>query len=250
MHGCRLRYPRFLGSSPEKPGRGRCQSITRLVEKIDVVSQSLGWLRRSLYFALDKKQFPEKIPNKAEFLGNEHVGVAWFSDTFFLYTRSDQTQSMQQLIQTVGWLLFATMMAESGLRIRGGISFGEAYIDEDESVFVGNPIVEAYQLEKKQQWAGVALTQSAVAKIPERARSGYLADWWVIPYDVPLKEKQTLQTLAVNWTWGGHSFWEASWSRSSEAPLESDWKEHPDICEKFVNTKAFHENVCYNCYKA
>jgi hypothetical protein len=81
------------------------------------------------------------------------------------------------------------MMAESGLRIRGGISFGKAYIDEAESVFVGNPIVEAYQLEKKQQWAGVALTQSAVAKIPERARSGHLADWWVIPYDVPLKER-------------------------------------------------------------
>jgi len=32
------------------------------------------------------------------------------------------------------------MMA--GRMIRGGISFGEAYIDEEESVFVGKPIVE------------------------------------------------------------------------------------------------------------
>ena len=46
------------------------------------------------------------------------------------------------------------MMA--GRMIRGGISFGEAYINEEESVFVGKPIVEVYQLEKSQQWAGVA----------------------------------------------------------------------------------------------
>jgi hypothetical protein len=58
--------------------------------------------------------------------------------------------------------------------VRGGISFGEAYIDEEESVFVGKPIVEAYQLEKSQQWAGVALMEKAVERIPERVHLGFL----------------------------------------------------------------------------
>ena len=122
------------------------------------------------------------------------------------------------------------MMA--GRMIRGGISFGEAYIDEEESVFVGKPIVEAYQLEKRQQWAGVALTEKAVERIPERVRLGVFGDWWVVPYDVPLKEDNTLQPLAVNWTWGGHSWWRVSWSESKKLPDESDWGCLPGcLCE-------------------
>jgi hypothetical protein len=51
----------------------------------DVVNQSLGWLRRSLYFALHKKQFPQEIPNKAEFLGNECWRCLVFRYVFSLY---------------------------------------------------------------------------------------------------------------------------------------------------------------------
>ena len=208
-----------------------------------VVDDSLGWLRKSLHHSLHKRDFPDDIPKKSEFLGNDHVGVAWFSDTILFYTRHDDREAIRQLIHTVGWLLFETMMA--GRLIRGGISFGEAYIDEEDAVFVGKPIVEAYQLEKKQQWAGVALTDAAVERIPEQARSGHLSDWWVTPYDVPLK---ALRTLAINWTWGGHSWWRVSWSSKKEEPDESDWATRPDICEKFVNTKAFHKAVCRTCY--
>jgi hypothetical protein len=211
----------------------------------NVVNDSFGWLRKSLHHSLHKRDFPNEIPKKSDFLGNKHVGIAWFSDTFLLYSRRDDKEAIHQLIQTVGWLLFETMMA--GRMIRGGISFGEAYIDEEESVFVGKPIVEAYQLEKSQQWAGVALTEKAVERIPERVRLGVFDDWWVVPYDVPLKEDKTLQTLAVNWTWGGHSWWRVSWSESKKLPDESDWVARPDVCAKFVNTKAFHKAVCRNC---
>lgn len=210
-----------------------------------VVNNSLGWLRKSLYHSLHKREFPDAIPRKEQFLGNEHVGAAWFSDTFLLYSRADDREAINQLIQTVGWLLFETMMA--GRMIRGGISFGEAYIDEQESIFVGKPIVEAYRLEKSQQWAGVALTEHAVERIPLIARSGDLGDWWVVPYDVPLKDGNKKRTLAINWTWGGHSWWRVSWSESKKLPDESDWAARPDVCEKFINTKAFHKAICRNC---
>jgi hypothetical protein len=223
--------------------------FSRLVEKsalVDVINDSLGWLRKALHHSLHKREFPGEIPRKAEFLGNNYVGVAWFSDTILLYTRRDDDQAIQQLVQTVGWLLFETMMG-STTRIRGGISFGEGYIDEEDSVFVGKPIIEAYQLEEKQQWSGVALTENACERIPAHVRSGQYGDWWVIPYDVPLKEKQTVRTLAINWTWGFHPPYRLSWSASADLPTATDWETSPDICEKFINTRTFHDALCRSC---
>jgi class 3 adenylate cyclase len=224
--------------------------FSRLVETKsldDVVNGAFGWLRQALHHSLHKREFPAEIPSKDEFLGNDHVGVAWFSDTILLYTLRDDEEAIRQLIQTVEWLLFETMMG-SNTRIRGGISFGEAYIDEKDTVFIGKPVIEAYRLEQQQQWSGVALTKSACDRIPARVHSGHLGDWWVIPYDVPLKKKQTLRTLAINWTWGVHPLsWQFRWSASAELPTSSDWSSDPDICEKFMNTKAFHDEFCWNC---
>jgi hypothetical protein len=223
--------------------------FSSLVEKsplVDVINDSLGWLRKALHHSLHKREFPGEIPSKDEFLENDHVGVAWFSDTILLYTRRDDDEAIRQLVQTVGWLLFETMMG-GNTRIRGGISYGEAYIDGEDSVFVGKPLIEAYRLEQKQQWSGVALTKSASDRIPAHVRSGQYGDWWVIPYDVPLKEKQTLRTLAINWTWGFHPPYRLSWSASADLPTVTDWETSPDICEKFINTKVFHDALCRNC---
>lgn len=145
---------------------------------------------------------------------------------------------------TVGWLIFETILGGS-TRIRGGVSYGEAFIDKENSIFLGMPIVEAYRLEQRQQWAGAALTDAACERIPEYARSGNYADWWVIPYDVPLKENRTYNTLAINWTWGIHQPERIlQWSEFSNFPSDNDWKERPDICEKFINTKEFHDTFC------
>jgi hypothetical protein len=223
--------------------------FSSLVEKIaldDVVNSSLGWLRKALHHSLHKREFPGEIPKKDELLGNDHVGLAWFSDTILLYTRRSDDEAIRQLVQTVGWLLFETMMGGS-TRTRGGISFGEAYIDREDSIFVGKPLIEAYRLEQKQQWSGVALTKNASERISAHVRSGKYGDWWVIPYDVPLKEKRTLRTLAINWTWGFHPPDRLSWSPSADLPTVTDWETRPDICEKFINTKAFHDALCRNC---
>jgi hypothetical protein len=86
----------------------------------NVVNDSFGWLRKSLHHSLHKRDFPNEIPKKSDFLGNKHVGIAWFSDTFLLYSRRDDKEAIHQLIQTVGWLLFETMSIGRGAVIRGG----------------------------------------------------------------------------------------------------------------------------------
>ena len=147
----------------------------------------------------------------------------------------------------VGWLLFETVL-EGTTKIRCGIAFGPAYIDHENSIFVGAPIVEAHLLEQDQQWAGAALTATASARVPEYARTGNYADWWVTPWDVPLKNGKTMKTLAVNWNWGVHRIgWSLRWSPESDEPTQEAWQNIPDLCEKFMNTKGFHEEHCLDC---
>jgi hypothetical protein len=212
-----------------------------------VVEHSVGWFRKSLNHSVHKIKFPTEIPPTEDLDKHPKIGVAWLSDTVLFYTKEDTDESIQELLSTVAWLLFETI-SEGRTKVRGALAYGEAFIDAPNSLYVGTPIIEAYSLEQEQQWSGAALTQSAIDRLPPLARSGEYADWWLVPYDVPLKNKSSQNTLAVNWNQGiHHPSWRLRWSKSSDLPLESDWKDKPSVCEKFVNTKIFHELHCFYC---
>lgn len=212
-----------------------------------LVEQHLAWFRKALNHSIIRGEFPEITPPTTELDSHVHIGVVWFSDTILLYSREDTDDAIREVLTAVAWLIFETMV-QGKTRIRAGIAYGEAFIDPENSLFVGQPIIDAYDLEKKQQWSGAALTKSAVDRLPEAVRSGKYADWWVTPYEVPLKKEATLATLAVNWSQGLHPpSWRFKWSKNSDLPAPSDWDAQHDICEKFVNTKIFHEKYCHQC---
>jgi hypothetical protein len=148
--------------------------FSRLVERqplAAVVDNAIGWFRKALNHSLLKSGFPSDVPPHTELEDHPHVGVAWFSDTILLYTKHDTDEAVRELLGTVAWLLFETML--NGMtKIRGGIAYGDAHIDPQNSLYVGVPIIEAYKLEQSQQWSGASLAPSAVARLPEFARTG------------------------------------------------------------------------------
>jgi hypothetical protein len=116
------------------------------------------------------------------------------------------------------------------------------------SLYVGRPIIEAHRLEEDQQWAGAALTASACDRIPQTGHPGELARWYSTPWEVPIKKQEPLSTLAVNWNRGVHApEWRLRWSPTSALPPEPRSSEEQGACEKFLNTKRFHEAHCRDC---
>jgi hypothetical protein len=120
-----------------------------------VVEQSLGWFRKALNHSVHKMNFPSDVPPTADLDRHPEVGIAWFSDTILFYTKEDTDEAIQQLLATIAWLLFETILTGK-TRIRGGLAYGEALIDIKNSLFVGRPIIEAHELERSQQWSGAA----------------------------------------------------------------------------------------------
>jgi hypothetical protein len=213
---------------------------------IDRVMGNLAWFSKALHHSLFHEDFPEQPVPLTELQAHPNVGVAWFSDTALLFTRRDDDDCLQSLLQTLNWLLFETMMVRP-VRLRCGVSYGEAFIDPANSLFVGAPIVDAYDLERDQQWSGGALTEDAVRRLPAGVADSRFADWPVVPYTVPLKSGPRA-TLAVDWTFSEHppgTF--LPWSPSSLEPTQRDWKERQDTCEKWQNTERFHRTICRTC---
>jgi hypothetical protein len=224
--------------------------FTDLVRKNDldsIVGDHLGWLRKALHHSIHKEKFPSEAPSLLALRDKSLLGLAWFSDTIVLYTLNDTDDSIRALTSCLGWLLFESIFTV-GTRLRCGVSYGEAFMDTENSLYVGNPLIDAYYLQQRQDWSGGALTQEAVERLPVEARTGiYYADWFLIPYDVPIKENKTIRTLAIDWTISIHPHLEFPWSDNYTEPIIGDWLKRPDVCRKWHYTKAFHDTVCRSC---
>jgi hypothetical protein len=208
-----------------------------------VVRDALGWFRRALGHSIHGGEFPPAPPPMRDLAAHGQVGIAWFSDTVLLYTKRDTDEAVADLVTTVASLLFETII-EGSTKIRAGLAYGEAFIDQDSSLYVGRPIIDAHCLEKAQDWAGAALTASACARIPQSGHSGKAARWYLAPWEVPTKSGP-VSTLAVNWSQGVHApEWRLRWSPTSDLPPADAEK---GLREKFLNTKQFHEAHCQDC---
>jgi hypothetical protein len=86
---------------------------------------------------------------------------------------------------------------EMGIPLRGALTLGDAVLDTESNYFLGDPIVEAANLEKGQNWVGFTLGHSAV-------RAQFLAQLHgtaIIEYSPPMKEKfkEYASPIVVDW---------------------------------------------------
>jgi hypothetical protein len=86
-----------------------------------------------------------------------YIGHAYFSDTILFWMRYEPIKAQ----------FFTRVMAdlvcnglELGLPLRGSIAVGEAVLDGESGVFLGQPLVEAARVEKEQRWIGVSFGPS------------------------------------------------------------------------------------------
>lgn len=216
----------------------------------EVVNNSLAYLKRSIYHSITQKEIPDKIPTMNEIKQESKVGFAIFSDTILLYTKKDTDDDCQFLLETCGWLLFENVFNHS-TRLRIGVSYGESFINEEDNIYIGKPIVDAYQLEKSQEWSGGALTKNAEERIPEfvKTENESAFNWYLTYYNVPLKNGLNEKLLTIDWSRGIHHYLPFEWSNSHKEPTDDEILKIPDIVSKWRNTKKYHGDNCVYCRK-
>jgi hypothetical protein len=210
----------------------------------DIVAIYRRLFVRALHYAIHKKDAPADL--RLDALAEEApVGIAWFSDTVFVYSRSGSPHDLRVFMEVVAWMLFFTVF-DPKIRLRCGIAYGRVYTDEANRLYFGQPFADAHDLEARQQWSGGALTDSARRALPPGAVD--IHDFYLTEYDVPVKDG-TERLLAVDWTRGIHDPTTFPWSPASPEPTAEDLST-PDMArkaEKWRNTRRFHSDVCKFC---
>jgi len=110
---------------------------------------------------------------------------AYFSDSIVLWLPSgaaDARLTMTSMIYACEILVAQAMWLN--LPLRGAIAYGECAFSHDPIYYVGKPIIEAYRTEQAQEWAGVAVCESAAAHVhPSEGR--------VVKWRVPMKASRS-----------------------------------------------------------
>ena len=88
-----------------------------------------------------------------------------------------------------------------GFYARGGIALGEMFVDTDRQLFVGKALVEAYEIEKSQDWVGCAVSENVETKFPNLFKEPPILDNVFPIYEVPMKYGPVKQMRTVNWRW-------------------------------------------------
>lgn len=189
-------------------------------------------------------------PTPEEVFQNGLVGYTIFSDTIIFYSLSDDRDGYRNVLNAV-YRLIAMPMFTPIYKYRVGISYGEFYHNQRESIYIGKALVEANDLEKVQQWSGAALTEEAGNKF----KDNFPENSMLVNYDVPIKLSSVnthRKCSVVNWTLANHDVIRENqnWMYREENNSKVHSYSNKDVEQKILNTERFHSDICGQCSSA
>jgi len=97
----------------------------------------------------------EKVnPKKAK-----GIGYSWFSDTFIMFSKGSSLEEFS-LIEQVSRLFFQKLILNK-IPVRGSISYGKLYTQQEKNIFLGEALMDAYEYGENQNWLNFVITPSA-----------------------------------------------------------------------------------------
>ncbi len=136
------------------------------------------------------------------------------SDSIMLWTDNTKLNSLYEIVSAVKMIMSTSMSA--GIPLRGAIVKGDVEIFEKEKSLsvVGLGLVEAYEMEGKQNWSGCIIDErifiwlNSINRVVLNKKTNISiekADWLIRKHPVPFKikgEESTRELFTVNWAEG------------------------------------------------
>ena len=151
--------------------------------------------------------FPLKLEVKVPKLFPDHPeNKPWcykqiFSDSIILISETDTGESCLKLL-IYSWRLVQACVV-SNMPVRGGIAFGDLYMNLRKNIVLGEGLTRAYELEKRQNWIGVAIDNSVGNKFQKLFKMfkdpTSIFSPLFFQYDVPFKDGTSERLHTLNW---------------------------------------------------
>jgi hypothetical protein len=149
-------------------------------------------------------------------LAKARVNSLVISDSVILWTRDDSPNSFMDLTMTLRGFVSASFVF--GFPLRGAVSRGPIEVTMGQNIassvviqtrVLGKSLVDAYRLEKKQDWSGCIFSHDVI----EHYSSNLVMQGFIFPsiqllieqdilaeYDIPMKNGVSIKHIALNWT--------------------------------------------------
>jgi len=111
---------------------------------------------------------------------NELFSPLYFSDTIIFYQTSVEYKSTAFLdIYGIAGLIYSKLLSE-GIPVRGSITYGDFTVKQDSkgknSIYFGSALIEAIDLEKKENWIGIIISNFAYSGIDSNIIDAFLSE--------------------------------------------------------------------------
>lgn len=162
-------------------------------DRLEVIWKAYSEIKSSASFIKDNLESLFKL---------RIINVENFSDTFFMYTADisgkgqDETDEYFNAILGVCDALFHSANTNS-IPTRGTITAGELIVNE--GISIGKTIVEAYEMEQKQDWIGCWISDAAIKRISGTLLERHMKGNLILRYRVPLKTGEINEYYVFNW---------------------------------------------------
>lgn len=246
---------------------------------LNTVYNSVHRVFKDLKDALDGKEtksftrgdIPSHIEPYVKQLQLINSGSFIFSDTviFFIESPEEEEESIKKF-EALCWLMNKYIVksiltprdkdgkptkAIKSVAFRGAISYGPCIMDTADAIFLGQPIIDAYELAESQNWMG-GIVDKSIDKKWVREIVGVdkkMFDKEIFDYCVPSCHQPT--KYALNWPQAHHDFfrWQKMGIPLNSGPTIEDLTGHinrhgwGDQEEKKENTLKFARVVCKEC---
>ncbi|TKJ39431.1 MAG: hypothetical protein CEE38_01450 [Planctomycetes bacterium B3_Pla] len=191
-------------------------------------------------FVRDK--FKEALKEVEQF--NAICRFKFFSDSFIFYTENVSPYSFQ-CIRGASAFFFRAMFTRKKLPhfpMRGCLNVGKFYADEENGIFFGRALIDAYHCAEGQNWIGFVLSDEARRKFEDYESKGFKSSKYSSfhEYDVPYKKEAKRRNLLAYRPYSGspnypERWWEALSNMRNEAFLalpDEKENENIDTCSK------------------
>lgn len=130
----------------------------------------------------------------------EHISYIYFSDSIVFYSKDDSYDSFKSLMIAANAFM-NTFITGVSYMVRGGIAYGEFYVDTETNSYIGQALIDAYALEESINWLGLCFEQSVV-DTPNFSKFQQEYPGIIHPSLVPTL-RTNLRPYALNWADNG-----------------------------------------------
>lgn len=104
----------------------------------------------------DVLEIYEKALGKLEKNQQQGISYSWFSDTFIIFSIGNSDLEFAS-IEHVSRLFFQDLVLRK-IPVRGSLTIGPLYTDQEKNIFFGEALIDAYKYGEAQKWIGFILT--------------------------------------------------------------------------------------------